>query len=72
MKALPGKLGMKEKKMLVDLFLFKKQRQQENMVMFMEMRASAVPNSSNSCSITKGTFSILFLFLLFILTLFIL
>ncbi|KAK4358399.1 hypothetical protein RND71_024009 [Anisodus tanguticus] len=55
-KAMPGKMERREKLM----FLLKKKHM--NVVMLMEIRASS----------TKGTLSVLFLFLLFIFILFVL
>lgn len=64
MKSIPGKMGKREKEAWMVLLL-KKQREQK---MVMEMRA----NTITSASIRKGNFTVLFLFLLFILILFIL
>lgn len=67
-KAMPEKMGRREK-----LMLLLKKKQMKN-VMFMEMRATIFCSSfsSSSFTTTKGTSSVLFLFLLFILILFVL
>lgn len=64
MKVIPGKMGKREREALMVLLL-KKQREQK---MVLGMRATTI----TSASIRKGNFSVLFLFLLFILILFIL